>query len=294
MKIYILAPEFKSGGPENLHQLCSYLNEIGAETYIYYFANLQRNTSLYDFPNIKIAKAIEDNPKNIVIVPEVYSLKNIKKNFISIRYALWWLSYTNACLHNTVLENVQEDCIHLFHSYYEYAMITPYLSPHVKYFFITDYIHPDFMNAYKIIDRKNQIAYNYTKDKITPVLCNKLGIPSIPIHNMSRQEIIDTLNTCKVYVDNGYHPGKDHLPREAAMCGCVVVTNKCGSAAYYEDVPIEEKLTYKKDFELLIPQIFKNYNFYFNKQNNYRDKIEGEEKLFRENIKAFIEQIKSD
>lgn len=293
MKIYILVPEFRSGGPENLHQLCSYLNEIGEEAYIYYFNNTERTEPIYHFPNIKITKYIQDSEENLLIVPEIYSLKNIKAGLKKIKYAIWWLSYTNACLHNSLVDNVQEECYHLFHSYYEYAMVTPYLT-NENYFFITDYIHDDFMSAYKDSYREKKIAYNRTKDRITPILCQRLDIPCIPIHNMTRTELINTLNTCILYVDNGFHPGKDHLPREAAMCGCVVVTNKCGSAAYYEDVPIDEKLTYNKDFNQLIPQILENYDYYYKKQESYRQKIKKEKELFKENIKNFIKKIKND
>jgi hypothetical protein len=41
-----------------------------------------------------------------------------------------------------------------------------------------------------------------------------------------------------VYIDFGNHPGRDRIPREAAAMGCVVITNRRGSAENDVDIPI--------------------------------------------------------
>jgi hypothetical protein len=41
-----------------------------------------------------------------------------------------------------------------------------------------------------------------------------------------------------VYVDFGKHPGRDRLPREAALAGCLVMSTYIGSATYWEDMPL--------------------------------------------------------
>jgi len=98
------------------------------------------------------------------------------------------------------------------------------------------------------IDKKEDIvAFNGMKDRMTPAICHMLKIPFINLRGLPREKVLEALQKCKLYVDFGFHPGKDHLPREAAMCGCVVVTNKSGSAAYDEDVPIREKVLFEKD-----------------------------------------------
>lgn len=53
------------------------------------------------------------------------------------------------------------------------------------------------------------------------------------------------MSKSKVYIDFGNHPGKDRIPREAAISGCIVITGKRGAAAFAEDVCIPE--TYKFD-----------------------------------------------
>ena len=55
----------------------------------------------------------------------------------------------------------------------------------------------------------------------------------------------DVLETSKVYIDFGHHPGKDRIPREAAVSGCCVLTGLRGSARFYQDVPIPEAYKYE-------------------------------------------------
>lgn len=301
MKIYIVCPRFKTGGPENMHQLCDYLNTLGEEAYMYYYPNPENNLQpLYpEFKNIRVCSQIEDLSNNIVIVPEIYRIKEIRQSIQKAVLAIWWLSYTNACLFGVLQDNLYTDpyIIHLFHSYYEYAMVRPHLQPTTRWFFITDYIHDEFLqlNPDHYQERKqNYVCFNGNKDKITPYICQIANIPHISITNMSREQVFTTLQQCKLYVDNGFHPGKDHLPREAAMNGCVVITNKCGSAAYMEDVPIDEKITLENELFEMIPRILNDYQQYYLKQQSYRQFIKNEKHIFETNVKTFISKIKNE
>eukprot|EP00574_Skeletonema_japonicum_P000216 CAMPEP_0201741210 /NCGR_PEP_ID=MMETSP0593-20130828/46697_1 /ASSEMBLY_ACC=CAM_ASM_000672 /TAXON_ID=267983 /ORGANISM="Skeletonema japonicum, Strain CCMP2506" /LENGTH=526 /DNA_ID=CAMNT_0048235539 /DNA_START=1 /DNA_END=1581 /DNA_ORIENTATION=- len=55
---------------------------------------------------------------------------------------------------------------------------------------------------------------------------------------MTGEEVVELLKTAKVYIDFGPHPGMDRLPREAALAGCVVITNREGAANFDDDVPL--------------------------------------------------------
>lgn len=290
MTIFIISSYYKTGGPENLHQLCSCLNSKGADSYIYYMQQTELKDPLYDFPNIKITQTIQDTPENLLIIPEIYPIPDIRNFIHHMKIAVYWLSFTNACLFKSFSDNIDPTIIHLFQSYYTYAMLKPFLSPTTKWFFITDYIDPIFQRN-PFIKKQNIIAYNHTKDKTTPILCQQLKIPCVPLSNMTRSETVDILNKCKVYIDLGYHPGKDRLPREAAMCGCVVITNKSGSAAYMEDVPIEEKITFDTDLLLLLPMVMSNYEKYYEKQEPYRKSIQEEKIKFENYMTDFIKAI---
>ena len=52
-----------------------------------------------------------------------------------------------------------------------------------------------------------------------------------PITGLDRDGVGRLLSTSHVYVDLGHHPGKDRIPREAALAGCVVIAGRRGSAA---------------------------------------------------------------
>lgn len=47
---------------------------------------------------------------------------------------------------------------------------------------------------------------------------------------LSAEEVQAMLKKSKVYIDFGGHPGMEHIPREAALAGRIIVTNRAGSA----------------------------------------------------------------
>jgi len=300
-RVYVVCPRFLTGGTVGLHKLCDYLSTIGADASIYYLPNPDADYSvLYpEFGNIRVSTHIEDAPGTVVIIPEIARILEFREAYPNSVIAMYWLSFNNAALLGMLKENLEAEsqAIHLFQSYYEYAMVRPFLSWRTWWYFLTDHIDSDFMalESESFIDGKQDIVcYNGNKDVVTPNVCESRGIPSIGIAGMSREQVNETLRTCKVYVDFGYHPGKDRMPREAAMHGCVVVTNKSGSAAYWEDVPIEEKVTLERDLHDLIPDIFVNYRHYFDKQAHYREVIRSEEKVFAINVKNFWGAISAE
>ena len=63
----------------------------------------------------------------------------------------------------------------------------------------------------------------------------------IPIIRLRADQVALLMCIAKVYIDFGPHPGKDRIPREAAVCGCCIITNREGSAEYSEDVGIPEE-----------------------------------------------------
>ena len=101
-----------------------------------------------------------------------------------------------------------------------------------------------------------------------------------------------------VYIDFGTHPGKDRLPREAAMCGCCVITGRKGSAAYAEDVTIPEEYKFTEgaeDIPRIIDAIRGCLTEFEKKQKlfeEYRKCIQEEKSVFRESVKQlFFQEI---
>jgi len=315
-KIYVACPaNFATGGPELLHQLVYHLNKLGLNAYMFYY-NITKEDPVHpaykEYNNPWVEK-VEDNSNNVLIVPEIkteliYNYKNIQK-------VIWWLSVDNfykkfksrnkikniikKLLYNLRFYKVyqfdsKENIIHLVQS--EYAR------RHLQQKGIKDvYFLGDYLNRYFIIQQTNNIdkekkdivVYNPKKgfEFTQKIIKFARDIEFVPIQNMTREEVADLLSTAKVYIDFGNHPGKDRIPREAAISGCCVITGKKGSAKYYEDVPISEKYKFE-DKEENIPQIVEkirycidNYDEVKKDFNNYRNLIKNEEKKFIEDIK---------
>jgi len=111
------------------------------------------------------------------------------------------------------------------------------------------------------------------------------------IINMTRKEVIETLQRAKVYMDFGNHPGKDRLPRESAILGCCVITGKRGSARYFEDVPIPEQYKFE-DKEESIPTIVERIRDCLeNFEERYKD-FDYFRQVIREEPKKFLEDLK--
>lgn len=99
-KIYVFCPnDFVTGGPDALHQIVYYLNQIGLEAIIVYYAFTSKH--VYAIPDAYKAYVsgfiteddFVDSSENIVILPEhaVDKLKFLKKS----RVLIWWLSVDN-------------------------------------------------------------------------------------------------------------------------------------------------------------------------------------------------------
>ena len=88
--------------------------------------------------------------------------------------------------------------------------------------------------------RKRVVCFNPKKsgDLARELAVSMADVDFMPIENMSRQQVVETLGESAVYLDLGSHPGKDRIPREAALAGAVVVVAMRGSAAFHADVPL--------------------------------------------------------
>jgi hypothetical protein len=107
----------------------------------------------------------------------------------------------------------------------------------------------------------------------------------------------EVLETSKVYIDFGNHPGKDRIPREAAISGCCVITGKRGAARFYQDVPIPEEYKFDDNTES-IPAIVRqiktciaNYGNHFHDFDQYRTMIREEHHAFLINVKEIFKEI---
>ena len=296
IKIYVVSPRLRTGGPSVLHRLCNELNRAGADASVVYATGSYDDNLYPELADVRVATEIRDDPGTVIVIPEVYPASSFADRFPNSTVTIYWLSFFNAGITGVLRENLERAgrTTHLFHSYYEYAMIRPHLPALTRYLTVEGPIGDEFLelDPYSWLARKeNIVCFNATKDIITPVLCEDAGFEHIGIAGMSTAEVMRTLRRCKVYVDLGFHPGTECIPREAAMSGCVVVTNKCGSAAYAECVPIEEKVVREPELYDLIPAVFADYDRYFEKQSQYRDFIRGQKAEFERQVRHFLDTM---
>jgi hypothetical protein len=356
-KVYIACPaNTATGGPELLHQMANSLRKyLGIEAYMYYYfgfvyekliskiKNEYKAISsyhMYKVPYVFNIPPDDDDPKNILIVPEgLYGLSSLK----NIRKGVWFLSVDNYYIWKYTIENrialflykctnkifkilvkkpliifdiTSEEILkklveiydykedkslrladfYLFQSYYA---IEHFKELNPKYY-LSDYLNKDFLETQTDLNKKeNIVVYNPNKGfAFTKKIIKKTkDVKFIPLINMSRDEVIKTLQKAKVYIDFGNHPGKDRLPREAAILGCCVITGKRGSAAFFEDVPIPDEYKFD-DTEENIPAIvdkikdcFKNFEKRYKDFEYYRNIIKSEPKKFLEDLKKIFVKV---
>lgn len=202
----------------------------------------------------------------------------------------------------TIFYQLPQADFHLVQSNYAMNHLENNGIPKNKIFYLSDHLNDNFLNIKTDLSKKeNIVIYNPKKGisfskriiKIAP------DIEFIPLINMTRQQVIETLQRAKVYIDFGNHPGKDRMPREAAILGCCVITGKRGSAAYFEDVSIPESYKFE-DKEENIPQIinkikdcFVNFKERYKDFDYYRQVIKEEPQKFIEDIKQIFVKVQN-
>lgn len=301
-KVYVLAPyHYVSGGPELAHQLVDYLRSNGKEAYIVYVnkGKLIKNdlsvTNGFEKYNVKVTDYIEFNTNNVVVIPE--SFLYFIPQFENIQVCIWWMSVDFAIKGNSNLwENFRFkrglDKLRVIKHYKEYEnrysltklkkvdyrLTHFYQATYIQQFLyklglnrivrLSDYINADIINNVNhSITKRNIILYNpkkglkYTKRLIKIMPDYKF----IALKGYNRQQLNTLFDESKVYIDFGNFPGKDRLPREAAIHNCCLITGRFGASGYFEDLPIDSKYKFIMDhanFQKIrssIIDIFDNY-----------------------------------
>lgn len=316
-KIYIAAPaNYATGGPELLHQLAYKLKASGKQVYMYYWPADHENPvhENYRQYNLDYVVKVDDNPSNVLIVPEIQTrlldcFKNVKK-------MIWWLSVDNYFLSQPKLKGLINRILlntfgsqkywffnkkfkfvdgHLVQSKYAEDVLVNYGLD--KIYHLSDYLHDAFLKVETDLGKKqNIVVYNPKKGiKFTKKLMDSAPeIEFVPIENMTREQVVSLLQRAKVYIDFGFHPGKDRIPREAAFLGCCVITNQRGSAGNSEDLPILEEFKFDENanhVKKIIEKIHDCFDCYDQnviKFDSYKIEIQCQEKEFENQMKVIF------
>lgn len=311
MSYYILCPgEIESGGPELAHQLCHSLLQMGQEAYMYYTRSGQLEpldvdaSAKYYKYDTKHVKSLADINKNaIFIVPE--ALTTWIPWLPAGRKTIWWMSVDNYIVNTgeTNLKWIEQNVdYHMVQSYYAKNYLLERTSISAENILsLSDYIGEEYGKF--ILPgqyRRNIALYNPAKgyEEICPLINATPWLNWIPLSGLNEEEMIVRMQAAKVYVDFGHHPGKDRIPREAASCGCCVITNKKGSAAFFEDVPIQEEYKFEDvhgsydRIAVLLQDICENYEVHMKQFELYRQFIAGEKMQFENDVHHMVEIFK--
>lgn len=280
-QIFVICPCHKTGGPEALHQLCNQANMLGFNASMVYSSPC--SDELYgEYKNLSIAfeKDITASPNEstYIVIPEVYNPETFREAFPGKNIVFWWLS-GNLPSEN-ILDFLKNATAVMNAGQSFYAMDRVYRKLHVEVKPLFDFTRADYIDYKSTIQRKKLVAFNPKKDAVTEKVCESVGISTLKIEHMNNSQMKDALASSMVYVDMGSHPGKDRIPREAAILGNVVITNMKGSAAFYNDVPISEKVLNEEELGAVLKDVLDNYDFYYRKQENYRKQILNENAEF--------------
>ena len=187
--------------------------------------------------------------------------------------------------------------VNLVHSDYQFQALR---SKKVNSYYLSDYIRDEYFEANKKIiikNKKNIICYNPRKSSIffEKFIKLNLDLKFVPLINLGLKDMITMLSKSKIYMDFGFHPGQDHLPREAAILKNCIITNKEGSASIYNDIPIEREFKFDEKKENFIKMrnridiIFNNFLTELKKFEYYRKYLLGQKKEFENQIhKIFL------
>lgn len=332
-KIYICAlGNYCSGGPEALHQLSYYLNQKGYDSWIVYYSDNEKEFSTPEKykqykPKTCLISEIDQNMHNIVVVPE--SATYLLERFDNIQKVVWWLglvahdrrqpfilllkSIYKCLLQKSIAPFLlqmhrfkyylgnklsKDDSIeHACGSKYAYETVS---KKYKRVYYLVEPISKDFLelgpsNLTK--NRKNAVAYNPAKKSITmKKLLKRAEFSFIPIKNMTPNQIANTFNTVKLYVDFGEFGGPERMPKEAVYNGCTILVADHNAASNDFDVAIPQKYKIKnyKNINMVslkIKEMLENY------ENNivdfipFKQKIEGLEESFKQSIEeVFVVQ----
>ncbi len=285
----------------------------------YYPFNLRSElTESYSCYQIEQAE-YEDDDEHLIIFPEIYTEQLFKVKNAAV--GIWWLS-----LDNFLMKNYRKDDNFLRHTvrYFRSALrgsrpllgvkglkhaihfsqshyVSSYLASRgIKSNLLFEPINNQFLDlsyTSSTQPRENVILYNPTKGlHVTEKLIDLFpNFKFIPLKGFTRDGLIERMKSSKIYIDFGHHPGRDRMPREAAMLGACVIVSRQGSAAFFEDVPLPDKFKldtksnrFEDQFQNLVLEIFNSYEKVNAELSSYRDHLISEPKIFVNHIKEYF------
>lgn len=165
---------------------------------------------------------------------------------------------------------------------------------------VFDYINQEFLKeGFDVSQKEDIVCYNPRKgfEFTSKIISFARDIKFVPVVGLDRRGVINLLKKAKVYIDFSPFPGRERIPREAAVLGCCVITGKRGSAKYFEDVPIPEEYKFddtKQNIPVIVDKIrdlLKNYETKIKDFEITREIVRKEPDMYVENLKKVFVKV---
>ena len=320
-KVLVVCPgNAMTAGPEALHQLVAEMNRLGLGAEIVYhpFDTVFETPAPYRKHGAPVGR-YADEAGTLVLFPEIFTTLALRVR--QAEPAIWWMSVNNFT--GERYGRPWRDRLRAF----KYALKgrTPWggvkALAHLRQFAQSDYARaflarqgvaseplsdpipyytePAYLAALPArlaaAQRSDVILYNPSKGgPITARLmaaCPQWRFQ--PLRGLDREQLAQAFFGARLYIDFGHHPGKDRLPREAALHGCCVIVAKHGSGANPVDVPIPERFKLDVQDPGFVPrfiavagEVFAEFERCSEELAGYRTAIAREPIAFREQVAA--------
>jgi len=298
MDVILVCPGgLATGGTEGIHNLCHYLNKVGAHAKILYTTHKTnpqpKEYAKYECEYLTI---LPKDYRGVIVLPEVWGNQVLMPEYKDCTVAINWQGVDVYDWHNAPKDRnrflERPDTIHIANSDYAIDHLRKLGIEPVK---IADCLNDDFYDVPTDgFDRKNVVLYNPVSVKLTHFqevvmskCLNEFGIRFRPLEGYTRKELIDIFQHSKLYVDFGVFSGRERLPREAVMCGCCILTSNKGTASYHNDNGILDKYKVEdvNDAVQMVKYVLNNYNQCKPDFNAYREALREEKRNYINDVK---------
>lgn len=318
---------FQTGGPEALHQLVDSLRRLGVSAWLWPIPGTRGEGRVADYEQYEAPETTEimDWPDTAVVLPE--TVFGLSEYWRSAALYAWWLSVDNAPYfsHRKRMSNAAVDAprslskmaltrsyasshralwrdrrllrrmTHLTQSEYARRFIMKNLL--VRPTMLGDYIPGPLPKEVQKPKGKVSVAFNPKKGRELTKQIRSLSDQSITwlaIEELGRDGVGALLNQSAVYIETGHQPGKDRLPREAALHGCIVLALRRGAGANDSDcaLPREHKVVpgpaAARDFAALLDVVLADPLHHRSLQADYRGRVLADRAAFDRAVRGIF------
>jgi hypothetical protein len=258
-RVVLFCPPALTGGPEAIHQLAHALNSQGVDAFIVYSgpghtaglhdgrlvcANPAHAPSMAAYARYRprVAAEIPLGPETLVVAPEPWL--DLPGAFAPCGGAVWWLSVDNALPRHPQLADpaarraalANRPLIHFHQSAYARTWLAE-AGVH-RLYPLGDYTSEEFTERPATGPAPRALAAFNPEKGGQAAEGFFSGLPqyeALALRGLTKAQLREVFAERLLYVDFGAFPGKDRMPREAAISGSVVFVRRAGAADNDED-----------------------------------------------------------